>query len=67
MMERTVGAVLQFELSAEEPGQGGVSGLLARVAQTIAELGAVEVVDLVFQPPRDAAPARVSVYFVRLD
>jgi hypothetical protein len=67
MTERTIGAVLQFELSAEGPGQGPVSGLLARVAQTIEDLGAVEVVDLVFRPPRDAAPATVSVDFVRLD
>jgi hypothetical protein len=67
MTERTIGAVLQFELSAAGPGQGGVSGLLAGVAHTIEELGAVEVVDLVFRPARDAAPAAVSVYFVRLD
>ncbi|HSO96396.1 MAG TPA: hypothetical protein VLV81_10180 [Acidimicrobiia bacterium] len=67
MVERGIGTVLQFGLIAEGPDGGDVPGLLERVGDAIRDLGAVDVVDVVFRPPRDGTPAAVSVYFVRAD
>ena len=41
--------------------------LIDRVAHAIRELGAVDVVDVVFRPAQDGTAAAVSVYFVRAD
>jgi len=65
MANREIGTVLQFGLTAEGLDAGDVPELLGRVAYAIEELGAVEVVDLVFRPAQTGAPA--SVYFVRSD
>jgi hypothetical protein len=67
MTERGIGTVLQFGLSTEGPAGGDVPELLSRVSHAIRELGAVEVVDIVFRPARDGAAATISVYFVRSD
>jgi hypothetical protein len=67
MPERGIGTVLQFGLVAEGPDGGDVPGLLDRVAHAIRELGAVDLVDVVFRPAHDGTAAAVSVYFVRAD
>jgi hypothetical protein len=67
MATRDIGTVLQFGLTADGPNGGDVPALLARVAHAIEELGAVEVVDVVFRPAQPETPASVSVYFVRSD
>jgi hypothetical protein len=67
MANRDIGTVLQFGLTADGTDAGDVSELLGRVAHAIEELGAVEIVDLVFRPVRLGTAASVSVYFVRSD
>ncbi len=67
MATRDIGTVLQFGLTADGPHDNDVPARLGRVAHPIEELGAVEVVDVVFRPPQTRAPASVSVYFVRSD
>jgi len=64
---RDIGTVLQFGLTADGPHGRDVPELLGRVAHAIEELGAVEIVDLVFRPAQTGTPASVSVYFVRSD
>jgi hypothetical protein len=53
----------------EGEGQGDVAALLRRVADTIEELGDIDVLDLVFhsEPTADEDRVNITVYYYRPD